>query len=157
MSRCGKNVTICPGFKAIGWENIEIYNHVSIGDNSFFMTKRAKIIIHDHVMFAPGVTVITGGHRWDVIGKYMDTVTEQEKNPEDDKDVIFEGDNWIGANATILKGVKIGVGSIVSAGAVVTKDVPNYSIVAGIPAQIIKYRFDKEQLTEHRIAMEKQR
>ena len=59
---------------------------------------------------------------------------------------IIEDDVWIGCNATILQGVKIGTGAIVAAGAVVTKDVPPYAIVGGVPAKIIKYRFTEEQI-----------
>ena len=54
--------------------------------------------------------------------------------------VIIEDDVWLGANSTILKGVKIGKGSVVGAGAVVTRDVPQYVVVAGVPARIIKKR-----------------
>ena len=154
LGSCGKVVTICPGVKAIGWENIEIQDHVSIGNNCSFITKCAKVIIYSHVMFAPGVTVITGGHRWDVVGKYMDSIVEKDKNADDDEDVVFKGDNWIGANVTILKGVTVGVGSIIAAGAVVTNDVPDYSIVAGVPARVVKQRFDEEQLKKHLLLME---
>ena len=52
----------------------------------------------------------------------------------------IESDVWIGAKATILSGVTIGKGSVVAAGAVVTKDVPKNSIVAGVPARVIKSR-----------------
>lgn len=53
-------------------------------------------------------------------------------------------DVWIGTNASILSGVTIGNGVVIGAGSVVTKDVPNYAIVAGSPARIIKYRFSEE-------------
>lgn len=59
---------------------------------------------------------------------------------------IIGNDVWIGANAVVLRGVTINDGAIIAAGAVVTKDVPAYSIVAGVPAKIIKYRFDKETI-----------
>lgn len=63
--------------------------------------------------------------------------------------MLFEGDNWIGANAVILKGVCIGRGSVVAAGAVVTINVPRYAIVGGVPARVIGYRFDKDTILEH--------
>lgn len=63
--------------------------------------------------------------------------------------VVIEDDVWIGHGATILKGVRIGRGSIVAAGAVVTKDVPPFSIVGGIPAKIIKSRLDMQGIKEN--------
>ena len=59
-------------------------------------------------------------------------------------DITIEDDVWIGYGATILSGVHIGQGAIVAAGAVVSKDVPPYSIVGGIPAKVINYRFSKD-------------
>lgn len=55
-------------------------------------------------------------------------------------------DVWIGMNVTIMGGLKIGNGAIIAAHSVVTKDVPPYSIVAGVPARIIKYRFDDDKI-----------
>ena len=56
-------------------------------------------------------------------------------------DIVVDDDVWIGHHATILTGVHIGQGAVVAAGAVVSKDVPPYAIVGGVPAKIIKYRF----------------
>jgi len=67
---------------------------------------------------------------------------------EEYKSTIIGSDVWIGANAIIRGGVTIGHGSIVGAGSVVTKDVLPYSIVGGIPAKIIKYRFTDHEITK---------
>lgn len=67
---------------------------------------------------------------------------------EEYKQVEIGHDVWIGARATILDGVKIGDGAVVAAGAVVTKDVPSYAIVGGVPAKVIKYRFDENRVKE---------
>jgi len=58
--------------------------------------------------------------------------------------VIIKNDVWIGANSVIMPGITIGNGAIIGAGAVVTKDIPDYAIVVGVPAKIIKYRFPEE-------------
>ena len=100
-------------------------------------------------MFGPHVLVVTGDHRTDVIGRYLDSVTDEEKLPENDKDVVIVGDNWIGAHVIILKGVTVGRGAIVAAGAVVTRDVPPYAIVGGCPAKVIKYRFTEKEIAVH--------
>ena len=63
---------------------------------------------------------------------------------EEHKSVVIGNDVFVGANVTILSGINIGDGAIVGAGAVVTKDVPPFAIVGGVPAKIIKYRFEKE-------------
>lgn len=150
LGSCGKNVNLGKSTKFAGGGNIFLGNNVAIGADSRFMCTRAKILIGDNVMFGPAVTCITGGHRTDMIGRYMVSVTDREKRPEDDRDIVFEGDNWIGANVTILRGVTIGEGSVVAAGAVVTKDVPPYSIVGGVPAKVIKMRFTEEEIVEHK-------
>ena len=63
-------------------------------------------------------------------------------------DIVVDDDVWIGYRATILSGVHIGQGAVVAAGAVVTKDVPPYAIVGGVPAKVIGYRFDEDVRNE---------
>lgn len=149
LAGCGKKVTLGVGLRMYGPENITLGNDVSIGERATIMCTRAKVKIGDHVMFGPNITIVTGGHRTDLVGRYMTTVTNVEKRPEDDKDITFEGDNWVGANATILRGVTIGRGAIIAAGAVVTKDVPRYSVCGGVPARCLKTRFDADTLQKH--------
>ena len=125
----------------------------SIGVNATIFTTRAKVIIKQHFVAGPGLTIITGDHM-PVLGRFIDTVSDADKDRIDvhheyDEDVMIEEDVWLGANVTILKCVRIGRGSIVAAGAVVTKDVPRYSIVGGVPAKIIKQRMSKEDILIH--------
>ena len=142
LGKCGKNVRVAKGSFS-GIQNIEIGNNVSFGSGFTFLASRAKILIGDNVMFAPGVTVVTGDHRTDILDRPMIAVTDKDKLPENDQDVVFEGDNWIGANAIILKGVTIGKGAVVSAGAVVTRDVIPYAIVGGISAKVLRMRNER--------------
>lgn len=73
------------------------------------------------------------------------SLTEVDKVVES-KQIIIENDVFIGANVTVLDGVKIGNGAIIGAGAVVTKDIPPYAIAVGVPARVVKYRFEKDQI-----------
>ena len=140
FAKCGKNVTIGQGGQ-FTYENVYVGNHVYIASDVTFMSTRARIYVGDHVMITQGTFVITGNHRVDIPGRYMDTITDDEKHPDDDQDVVFKGDNWIGVGSIILKGVTIGEGAIVAAGSVVTKDVPPYTVVGGVPAKVIHERF----------------
>lgn len=72
--------------------------------------------------------------------------TDMQKNPY--KQLSIGNDVWIGTRAIIMGGLKIGDGAIIAAGAIVTKDVPPYAIVAGIPARIIRFRFSDEVIAE---------
>ena len=134
---CGKHVRIPRNCRFSGIENFRV------------LSTWAHVMIGNYVMFGPGVTIITGNHRTDLIGKYMCQVTDKEKHPEDDREVVIEDDVWIGANTTILNGVTIGRGSVVAACSVVTKSCPPYSVIAGVPARTIKSRFTPEQIAEH--------
>lgn len=149
FKKCGKKVIIGRNCN-LTYNNITIGNDVSIGENAVFMATRAEIIIGDHVMFGPHVFVITGGHRLDLVGRIMKSIKNKEKLSENDKDVVFKGDNWIGANSIILKGVVVGQGSVIAAGSVVTKDIEPYSIYGGVPAKKIKMRFSENLLCEHK-------
>jgi chloramphenicol O-acetyltransferase type B len=60
------------------------------------------------------------------------------------KKTFISHDVWIGQNTIIMSGLQIGVGAVIGAGAVVTRDVPAYAVVGGVPAQIIKYKFDEK-------------
>lgn len=148
MKSCGTDVTIDLHPQIIP-DMLSIGDHVYLGPNTRILATRAEVQIGSYVMFGPGVTVVTGDHRIDCVGKYMLEVKDTDKLPENDQPVVFQGDNWIGANAIILKGVTIGEGAVVAAGSVVTKDVAPYTIVGGVPAKYIGDRFTPEELMEH--------
>lgn len=149
VEKCGEGVRVPVDLRLHGTK-VRIGNRVYLGDESLFMCTNEPIIIGDNVMFGPRVTLITGDHRIDVVGKYMFDVGEEEKLAENDAPIVFEGDNWIGANSTILKGVTVGEGAVVAAGALVINDVPPYSIVGGVPAKVISRRFDEETIEKHK-------
>lgn len=137
----GKDISIMEGFYVRGNKNVFLGNNISIGPNATFMCTGAPIKIGNDVMLGPNVTLITGDHRIDIKGKKMIDVKEQEKLPENDQPIILEGDNWLGANVTILKNVRIGMGAVIAANSLVNKNVPPYSIVAGSPAKLVRNRF----------------
>lgn len=142
----GKNFIFDPnGLYSFG--TISVGDDVSIGPGATLLSTESTIKIGNKVMFGPNVTIIGGDHNTSQIGRFMYDV--HEKRPEDDLPVVIEDDVWIGCGAIILKGVTIGRGSIVAAGAVFNQDVPPYSIVGGVPARVLKYRFDEKQIREH--------
>ena len=109
--------------------DVIIGDHTRIGLHNTII---GPVDIGSHVNLAQGITVTALNHNFDDTNKWID---EQgvSTNP-----VTIEDDVWIGANAVILPGVTIGEHCVVAAGAVVTKDVPPHSLVAGVPAKVMK-------------------
>lgn len=124
----GENVSIPNDLIVDGAENITVGSNVHFGVRSLIYTTRAALTIGDYVLFGPETIIITGDHRIDIKDKTIYEITDDMKLPENDQPVVIEKGCWIGARVTILKGVTIGEGSVVAAGAVVVKDVPPYSI-----------------------------
>ncbi len=144
----GENVSLLTKGVFKGSENIFLGNHVQMFEGLQFLTTRARIIIGNDVIVSSYTSIITGNHRTNLVGKHIIDIDEKtEKLPDDDQDVIIEDDVWIGTHSIILKGVHIGTGSVIAAGAVVTKDVPPYSIY--INSHRILPRFTQEEIAEH--------
>ncbi|WP_317047887.1 CatB-related O-acetyltransferase [Cognataquiflexum aquatile] len=157
------NCRFYPGTKisnsVFGKYNV-IFNDVlmdscEIGDHTYIQ-KRSTIFnakIGKFCSIASGVTIGPGSHKLDSISThpifYLNKTPLVKKFSKSDlysvsKVTIIENDVWIGEKAIVMDGVKIGTGSVVASGAVVTKDVPPYAIVGGVPAKLIKYRFSDQ-------------
>lgn len=110
---------------------------ISIGSGSGLgvnCSVHGPLKIGNNVMMGPNVTILTHTHnieRTDIpMGQQGMRVAE----------VVIRNDVWIGMRVIIMPGVKVGDGAVIGAGAVVTKDVPAFTVVGGVPAKIIKYR-----------------
>jgi acetyltransferase-like isoleucine patch superfamily enzyme len=109
--------------------DVIIGDHTRVGLHNTII---GPVEIGSHVNLAQGITVTALNHNFSDANKRID---EQGVSTSP---VTIEDDVWIGANAVILPGVTIGEHCVVAAGAVVTKDVPPHSLVAGVPAKVIK-------------------
>lgn len=146
----GTNVTFTPSDSAIYYNHISVGSYVHIGPGALLMaTRESHIFLKDKVLLGPRVTIIAGNHSTHIIDKLMYDYKIEDKLRSDDEPVVIESDVWIGTGAIILKGVLIGRGSIVAGGAVVTANVPPYSIVGGVPAKVIKFRWSPEDIFKH--------
>lgn len=133
-------------------------NKIVIGDN-FYIGKYSSIetdcIIGDNVIIANHVGVVGRyDHNYQEVGtpiRLAPQIRDKNYNWKGSEEItIIEDDVWIGFGAIIMSGVRIARGSIIAAGAIVTKDTEAYSIYAGIPAKKISNRFDNElDLQEH--------
>lgn len=149
FASCGRNVYFYPTRSYFYYRTIEAGDDVYIGPGAMLLARDSAIILGNKTQLGPNVSIIGGNHATHIPGKLMFDYTVKDKRPEDDLSVILEGDNWVGAGSTILNGVHIGRGAIIAAGAVVTKHVPPYAVAGGIPARVIKYRWDLEGIMEH--------
>ncbi|WP_424245849.1 acetyltransferase-like isoleucine patch superfamily enzyme [Elusimicrobium posterum] len=122
-----KSLWLMPPFYTDFGKNIRFGKNVFVNHACTFMD-RGGITIEDNVLIGPKVNLITINH----------PVNPLERQSTISTPILIKKNAWIGIGATILPGVTVGENSIVSAGAVVTRDVPANTIVAGIPAKIIK-------------------
>lgn len=133
MKKMGVNTAIMSGFTIRGPKGISIGSNCVVNYRCS-IDGTGGLEIGDNVMLGPGVVIISASHKTDRI----DIPINQQGYYK--KKVVVGDDVWIGVNAIVLPGVTIGKGAVVGAGAVVTKNVEPYAIVAGVPAKKIKSR-----------------
>lgn len=136
LGKVGKNSFINRNFFYHTGKNIEIGDNVFINRNVELIAKGSKLVIKNDVLIGQNVVITTANHGFE-------TKIPIRLQKMKSKKIIINDDVWIGANVVILPGVTLAKGSIIGAEAIVTKDVKTYSIVGGVPAKLIKYRFDK--------------
>lgn len=129
-----RNLRILSDCRIGSANKISIGDNVQIGHHSDILATTEEIIIGNDVMIASYVSILAVNHNFEDKSK---SVRQQGLIA---KKIIIKDDVWIGTKATILAGVTIGKGAVIGAGAVVTKDVPPYAVVGGVPAKIIKMR-----------------
>lgn len=127
----GDNVSIHDNVFFFNIENMKFGNNVSVHPMCYFQAS-GGIEIGNDVSIAHGVTLMTQNH------SYTDRNIPIKDQPVVSKPIIIEDNVWIAAKATVLYGRRIGKNSVVAAGAVVTKDEPPNTLVAGVPARVIK-------------------
>ena len=131
FDKCGKNVNVEKGADLGDGSGIVIGDNSGVGVNCSI---HGPLTIGNNVMMGPEVVILTSSHNFDNI--YIPML----KQGSSIKSVVIGNDVWIGTRSIILPGVKIGNGVIIGAGAVVTKDIPDYAIVGGVPARVIRFR-----------------
>jgi len=130
FAECGENCYIELPFRA-NWGG----HHLHLGSGVYMnfnmtMVDDGNIYIGNKVMFGPNVTIITGTHPVNP--------SLRERGLQYNKDVYIEDNAWIGSGVTILPGVKIGKNSVIAAGSMVTKDIPDNVVAAGIPCRVMR-------------------
>lgn len=126
---CGDNVDI--------GRHVKFSTHISIGDNSGigdYCYFQGNVVLGNDVMIAPRVSFIADTHN------FKSTSLPLNRQGAIHKTIVVGNDVWIGYGVIILAGVHIGDGAIIGAGAVVTKDIQEFTVVGGVPAKVLKRR-----------------
>lgn len=135
LESCGKKVNIEKN--AVFSAKVSLGSRSGIGINARI---NGRCVIGDDVMMGTGCVIITRNHRHD-----RTDIPMMDQGFEEERPVFVGNDVWLGDRVIILPGVHIGDGCIIGAGSVVTRDIPPYSVAAGIPAKVIKDRKNAEE------------
>ncbi len=118
--------------RAIG-EGLVVGDHSNIGPGCFIGCS-GEVRIGSHVLMAAGVSMHAENHNIERVDVPIDAQGVTREG------IVIEDDCWLGSGCIILAGVRIGRGAVVAAGSVVTRDVPPYAVVAGVPARVVRMR-----------------
>ncbi len=132
-AQVGKQVTFYPGIRINPSMNIKIADHVDLAWGVIITTK-GGVEIGERTLIGYRTQILSANH---VIPPNKGKIFESGHTV---KKITIKNDVWIGANCIIVAGVTIGEGAVVAAGSVVTKDVPPFTVVGGVPSKIIKKR-----------------
>lgn len=146
LARCGSATSFDPltsTFSGIG--NLALGDDVFIGPRAFISLVAAQMSIGDDTVIGPEFCVMGGDHRFDLPGILYRETSALGVN----KSIAIGCNVWIGARVTVLKGVRIGDGAIIGAGSVVTRDIPSLAIASGVPARVLRPRFEGAERKQH--------
>ncbi len=132
LRSCGSNVNVEHGAYINSGKEIDVGNNSGIGLNAYIL---GPLIVGSNVMMGPGCTLLGTNHNFQRTDVPMITQGNRPSAPP-----IIEDDVWLGANVTVLPGRRIGTGSVIGAGAIVTHDIPPFAVASGNPAKVVRYR-----------------
>lgn len=134
LCRCGENSYVGGGVSLSHPENITIGRNSYVNGGMLCASPGAKIVIGDDCLVSYAVHLRTDMHR------HSDPDVPVNCQGHDEADIVLGDNVWVGYGAQVMSGVTVGSNSIVGAGAVITRDVPEGVVVAGVPAKVIKKR-----------------
>lgn len=145
---CGANTLLQYPMRVYSPKDVYVSENVKLSSGLHIINAPGeKVIIKRNSVLAADCTIVTNSHRSTVsIPQFLLGASHVN---DKSADVIINEDVWVGVNATILAGVELGRGCIVSANSLVTKSVPPYALVVGSPARVVKKIFSIDQILEH--------